>query len=139
MIDRRQFVQATALLSPVSITAPTYPTRPTPPSLSGERTPIPIPGPMIPPVPAILLSVNGLDNEPDELSVLWTFVVNGKPAQVGVSAELVHRAKGLIEKHRQMVDQVPFFGMTAGSGEFYNMGRKVGHIGQSVKRNDIRY
>jgi hypothetical protein len=29
--------------------------------------------------------------------------------------------------------------MTAGSGEFYTMGRKVGHIGQTVGRSDIRY
>ncbi|HSR51586.1 MAG TPA: hypothetical protein VLV83_12215 [Acidobacteriota bacterium] len=40
---------------------------------------------------------------------------------------------------RLNVSKTPFFGMTAGSGEFYTMGRKVGHIGQTVGRNDIRY
>jgi len=29
--------------------------------------------------------------------------------------------------------------MTAGSGEFYTMGEKVGHIGKSVGRSDIKY
>jgi hypothetical protein len=38
-----------------------------------------------------------------------------------------------------MVDKVGFFGMTAGSGEFYTMGEKVGYIGRSVGRDDIKY
>ena len=37
------------------------------------------------------------------------------------------------------VESADFFGMTAGSGEFYTMGRSVGHIGQSVGRTDIKY
>jgi flavin reductase (DIM6/NTAB) family NADH-FMN oxidoreductase RutF len=184
---------------------------------------------MLPPVPAILVSVNGKPGEPDEISVLWTFVVNGDPPQVGVSAGDEHRAGPLIALHREfvlnvpieaivrafdtvdmnsarvadkfalsgltrgkatavnaptveeapiqvecrvshtlrvppertvfiadvvattvvegacdaegrlIVEAVPFFGMTAGSGEFYTMGRKVGHIGQTVGRSDIRY
>lgn len=191
--------------------------------------PIPTPGPMIPPMPAILLTVNGLAGEPDEISVLWTFVLNGHPAQIGVSAEHEHRALKLIETHgefvlnvpvasmvvpfdkvdmnsskvgdkfalsgltrgqarlinaptiaespiqlecrvfnrielppkrvvffanvlatyvadgacdphgRLIVPAVPFFGMTAGSGEFYTVGQRVGQIGQSVGRTDIRY
>ncbi len=32
-----------------------------------------------------------------------------------------------------------FFGMMAGCGEFFTMDRKVGHIGQSVGRTDVRY
>jgi flavin reductase (DIM6/NTAB) family NADH-FMN oxidoreductase RutF len=40
---------------------------------------------------------------------------------------------------RLIVDSLPFFGMTAGSGEFYTIGQKVGHIGMSVGRRDIRY
>lgn len=193
------------------------------------RYPIPTPGPMIPPMPAILLTVNGLPNEPDEISVLWTFVLNGNPAQIGVSAEYAHRALKLIETHgefvlnvpvasmvgpfdkvdmnssrvgdkfalsgltrgqatcvnaptieespihlecrvfnrielppgrvvffadviatnvlagacdahgRLIVPAVPFFGMTAGSGEFYTVGQRLGQIGQSVGRTDIRY
>ncbi len=193
------------------------------------RVALPRPGPMLPPVPAILLTVDGKPGEPDEISVLWTFVVNGDPPQVGVSAGDEHRAGPLIALHREFVLNVPvaslvhpfdkvdmssskvadkfalsgltrggatavnaptveeapiqvecrvshtlrvppertvyiadvvattvhegicdadgrlivpsaaFFGMTAGSGEFYTQGQKVGHIGQSVGRNDIRY
>ena len=43
------------------------------------------------------------------------------------------------ENGRLIVANVPFFGMTAGSGEFYTMGELVGHIGQSVGRNDIKF
>lgn len=43
------------------------------------------------------------------------------------------------ENGRLIVSSVPFFGMTAGSGEFYTMGKLVGHIGQSKKRADIKY
>lgn len=184
---------------------------------------------MLPPVPAILLTVNGKPDEPDEISVLWTFVVNGDPPQVGVSAGDEHRAGPLLALNREFVLNVPveplvrafdtvdmnsskvadkfalsgltrgkatvvkaptveeapiqlecrvshtlrvppartvyladvvattvqegvcdadgrlivssaaFFGMTAGSGEFYTMGQKIGHIGQTVGRSDIRY
>ena len=187
------------------------------------------PGPMLPPVPAILLTVNGGPGEPDEMAVVWTFVVNGDPPQVGISVGDEHVAGGLIDKHQQFVLNVPvagllhafdrvdmnsshrgdkfalsgltrgrakvvdaptveeapiqvecrvihrlrvppartvflaevvattvhegvcdadgrlivgsqaFFGMTAGSGEFYTLDRPVGHIGQTVGRRDIRY
>jgi hypothetical protein len=40
---------------------------------------------------------------------------------------------------RLIVSNVPFFGMTAGSGEFYTMGKLVGHIGKTVGRTDIKY
>ncbi len=184
---------------------------------------------MIPPVPAILLTVNGRPGDPDEISVLWTFVVNGDPPQIGVSAGLEHQARELLELHSEFVLNVPlasmveafdtvdmnsgrvadkfalsgltrgaasaidaptveespihcecrviaslevppvrkvfiaevvattaagnavdddgrlvvpgvdFFGMTAGSGEHYTMGRRVGNIGMTVGRSDIRY
>jgi flavin reductase (DIM6/NTAB) family NADH-FMN oxidoreductase RutF len=193
------------------------------------HTPLRRPGPMLPPVPAILLTVNGKPGDPDEISVLWTFVVSGDPPQVGVSAGDEHVAAGLLELHREFVLNVPtaslihafdrvdfssgkvgdkfalsgltrgratrvkaptveeapiqlecrvshtlrvppartlyiadvlvtavhegicdadgrlivpsaaFFGMTAGSGEFYTLGQRVGHIGQGVGRKDIRY
>jgi len=193
------------------------------------RRTIPKPGPMVPPVPAIITSVHGKPSDPDELSVLWTFVVNGDPPQVGVAAGDEHIAGGLITLHREFVLNVPtasmihgfdvidfsssrpgdkfaksgftrgqatrvgaptineapiqlecrlthtlrvppmrtvfiadvvattvhegicdedgrlrpesaaFFGMMAGCGEFYTMDRKMGHIGQSVGRRDIRY
>jgi len=187
------------------------------------------PGPMIPPVPAILLTVNGLGDNLPEITVVWTFVINGKPPQIGISVEDTHAALALIKEHKEfvlnvptidmveafdkidmnssklgdkfklsgltqgkaqtvnapsieespiqveckiihelrvppvrtvfiaevkattvlpnvcdstgklMVDNVNFFGMTAGSGEFYTMGKKIGHIGKSVGRNDIKY
>ncbi len=188
------------------------------------------PGPMIPPVPAVLTTVKGIEGNPDEISVLWTFILSGKPAQVGVSADKTeHVAEQLLTIQREfvlnvvtteyirafdvvdmnsskgedkfalaglskgqakyidaptveealiqleckvtqivdlppnrsmfiadvvatsiqdgvcdddgrlIVDSLPFFGMTAGSGEFYTMGQKVGHIGISVGRTDIRY
>jgi flavin reductase (DIM6/NTAB) family NADH-FMN oxidoreductase RutF len=184
---------------------------------------------MVPPVPAILLTVNGRSGDPDEISVVWTFVVNGDPPQVGISVAREHVAGELVSLHnefvlnlptvhiiepfdvvdmnsskvmdkfalsgltrgaaavvnaptveeapiqlecrvfntvdvppvrtvfladvvattvhqgvcdengRLIVEAVPFFGMTAGSGEFYTMGRAVGHIGKSVGRSDIKY
>lgn len=186
-------------------------------------------GPMLPPVPAILTTVNGKPGEPDEISVLWTFVLNGDPPKVGICPGVEHRVHDLIALHKDFVLNVPsaaivgafdavdmnssavadkfalagltrgraaavdaptveeapihvecrmfqavdlppgrtiyladvlattahegatdaegrlivgnvdFFGMTAGSGEFYTMGRKVGHIGVSVGRTDIKY
>ncbi len=196
---------------------------------SGPRRSLATPGPMIPPCPAILLTVNGRPGDPDEISVLWTFVVNGDPPQVGVSAGFEHQARELLEIHdefvlnlpvasmieafdtvdmnssrvadkfelagltrgaarivdaptveespihcecrtiaslevapvrklfiaevvattaapgavddagRLIVPAVDFFGMTAGSGEHYTMGRRVGNIGMTVGRDDIRY
>jgi flavin reductase (DIM6/NTAB) family NADH-FMN oxidoreductase RutF len=184
---------------------------------------------MLPPAQAVITSVRGKAGDPDELSVLWTFVVNGDPAQVGVAAGDEHIAGRLIAEHREFVLNVPtasmihgfdvidfsssrsgdkyaksgftrgqatlvnaptvneapiqlecrllhtlrvppmrtvyvaevvattvhdgicdadgrlrpdaaaFFGMAAGCGEFYTLGQKVGHIGQSVGRRDIRY
>lgn len=194
-----------------------------------RRTTLPKPGPMLPPSPAVITSVRGTGGDPDELSVLWTFVVNGDPAQVGVAAGDEHIAGGLIALHQEFVLNVPsasmihgfdvidfssgkpgdkfgksgftrgqaavvnaptvneapiqlecrllhtlrvppmrtvfiaevvattvhegicdaagrlkpdaaaFFGMAAGCGEFFTLGQKVGHIGQSVGRSDIRY
>ena len=186
-------------------------------------------GPMIPPVPAILLTVRGKPGDPDEISVVWTFVIEGKPPQIGISVADYHIAGNLIKLHEEFVLNVPtadiitafdtvdmnsiivgdkyalsglpegsavkvnaptveeapiqvecrifntidvppnrtvffanvvattvhesvcdkdgrlivpnvsFFGMTAGSGEFYTMGKLVGHIGKTVGRSDIKY
>ncbi len=196
---------------------------------TGARRTLSEPGPMVPPVPAILLTINGAPGDPDEISVLWTFVVNGDPPQVGVSAGSEHLARQLLERHdefvlniptasmveafdtvdmnssriadkyalsgltrgravavdaptveeapihcecrtiatlevppirklfiaevvattaledavdeagRLVVPNVPFFGMTAGSGEHYTMGSRVGNIGMTVGRTDIKY
>jgi flavin reductase (DIM6/NTAB) family NADH-FMN oxidoreductase RutF len=195
----------------------------------GPRRVLAEPGPMVPPVPAILLSINGAEGDPDEVSVLWTFVVNGDPPQVGVSAGSEHLARRLLEEHsefvlnlptapmieafdtidmnssqvgdkyamtgltrgeatsvdaptveecpihcecrtigslevppmrklfiaevvattavegavdesgRLIVPSVPFFAMTAGSGEHYTMGQRIGNIGMTVGRSDIKY
>lgn len=184
---------------------------------------------MLPPVPAILLTINGAPGDPDEISVLWTFVVNGNPPQIGVSAGSEHVVRQLLETHnefvlnvptaafvesfdtidmnsgrvadkfalseltrgravavdaptveeapihcecrtitslevppmrklfiaqvvattavegavdqvgRLLVPAVPFFGMTAGSGEHYTMGDRVGNIGMTAGRTDIKY
>jgi flavin reductase (DIM6/NTAB) family NADH-FMN oxidoreductase RutF len=62
---------------------------------------------MLPPVPAILLSVRGFEDEPDEVSVVWTFVLNGDPPQVGVSVAHEHIAGARIERWREFVLNVP--------------------------------
>jgi len=198
-------------------------------ALGFERIQLKEAGPMLPPVPAILLTVNGLEEGKDEISVVWTFIIEGKPPQIGISVADYHVAQKMIEKHGEFVLNVPiesivkefdhidmnsskmgdkfklsgltrvkasnvnapaikespihveckviqtiaappqrkifigevvattvlenacdengrliventrFFGMTAGSGEFYTMGKKVGYIGKSVGRTDIKY
>jgi len=187
------------------------------------------PGPMLPPVPAVLLSVNGAPGDPDHLSVVWSFVVNGDPPQIGIAPGHEHVARALVGLHgefvlnvptsqmveafdrvdmssssvgdkfeltgltrgratavdapsveeapvqvecrvfdrvevppvrtlylaevvattvhegvcdqdgRLIVENVDFFGMTAGSGEHYTMGDRVGNIGMTVGRSDIKY
>ena len=78
-----------------------------PPGGGHRRVALTRPGPMLPPVPAILLTVNGKPGEPDEISVLWTFVVSGDPPQVGVAAGDEHRAGPLLALHREFVLNVP--------------------------------
>jgi len=43
------------------------------------------------------------------------------------------------EDGRLRASSAPFLGMTAGSGEFVTLGERVGHIGQTAGRSDIRY
>ena len=62
---------------------------------------------MVPPVPAVLLTVNGAPGDPDEISVVWTFVVNGDPPQIGVSIADEHVARDLVSMHREFVINVP--------------------------------
>lgn len=231
-MTRRTFLSAAA--GGVAITALT----PNGQTASGQANPgqttsarrlLAEPGPMIPPVPAILLTVNGAPGDPDEISVVWTFVIEGSPPHVGIAVADAHVASKLIDTHGEFVLNVPvadmmrqfdtvdmnsshigdkfelsgltrgtavvvdaptveecpiqvecrvfdsmrvppfrtlfvaevvattatpeavdadgrlvvqdvsFFGMTAGSGEFYTMGSLVGHIGQTVGRTDIKY
>ena len=191
---------------------------------------------MLPPVPAVVLGVQGDESTRDDLTVVWSFVLSGRPPQVGVSVAresaisgegqvalgflLAHGeftlnvpeagwveafdvidmcasaredkferagltrleskcvgAPGIAEapivlecrvtqSHdlppartlfvaevlrttvqpgvadetgRLIADSRPIFGMAAGCGEFWTLGRRVGHIGQTVDREDIRY
>jgi len=200
------------------------------------RFELPEPGPMLPPVPAIVLGVEGDSEIKDDLTIVWTFVLNGKPPQVGVSVADDSAISGhaqvaleLIEAHGEFTLNAPdaswveafdvidmcaserddkfaraglmrlpskmigapgiaeapivlecrvtdshrlppartvffaevlrttvlpgvtdkdgrlnpesreFFGMVAGCGEFWTLGRKVGRIGQTKGRTDIRY
>lgn len=228
MSNRRVFIKQASALSIFSL--PTIQTlRPQRKKAEGERRILDEAGPMLPPVPAILLTVKGNNIQPPEISVVWTFVVNGKPPQIGISVEDAHVANDLIDVHNEFVLNVPtadmikafdkidmsstkvadkfalsglteekavladapviaespihveckvihklnvppirtvfiaeviattvlpevcdengrlivenveLFGMTAGSGEFYTMGKKIGHIGKSVGRDDIKY
>ncbi len=217
------FMGAGLSAAPESLESPTHKTK------KGKRIQLPEPGPMIPPVPAILLTVNGKPGGPDEISVVWTFVIEGKPPQIGISVHKHHVANELIKTHGQfvlnlpvadlaipfdkvdmssskvadkfklsgltrgkavkvnaptveespvhveckvfntiavppartmyladvvattihegacdekgrlIVEKIPFFGMTAGNGEFYTMGKKIGHIGMTKNRTDIKY
>lgn len=229
---RREFLTQSALAfvaaSAAGVSVPTVArAAQSPKGLS--RSALATPGPMLPPSQAILTSVRGKPGDPDELAVLWTFVINGDPAQVGIAPGDEHIIGGLLTLHREFVLNVPtvsmihgfdvvdfsssrvgdkfaksgftrgqatrvnaptvneapiqlefrvshilrvppsrtvfiadvvattvhdgicdadgrlrpesaaFFGMAAGCGEFFTFGQKVGHIGQSVGRNDIRY
>lgn len=203
-----------------------------------ERFELPEPGPMLPPVPAVILGVAGDEEHPADLTIVWSFILDGPNAQIGISVgddSMItfeeHAGLSLIRKHRcftlnvpdagwieqfdridmtastredkleahglTMLESVvinpetpgiaeaavvlecevveehrlppcrsiffanvvrttvhpgvtdssgkldstsrPFFGMTAGNGEFWTWGHKVGHIGMSVGRDDIRY
>ena len=228
-LSRRSFLGVSAAGAMMSRRAPLPSSGVRPYGIPADRVRLREPGPMLPPVPAVLLTVNGEPGDPDHISVVWTFIVEGDPPHVGVSVGDQHVAGRLIERHgefvlnvpvadivtpfdrvdmssstvgdkfelsgltrgtavevdaptveecpiqvecrvfdslrvppartiflsevvattvlegtldeneRLRVDEVPFFGMTAGSGEFYTMGRAVGHIGKTVGRSDIRY
>ncbi|OHB76835.1 MAG: hypothetical protein A2Z34_02300 [Planctomycetes bacterium RBG_16_59_8] len=183
-----------------------------------------------------MLGVKGDEEIADDLTIVWTFVVNGNPPQVGITVAgssaidgKLHAALPLIQRHGEFTLNVPtaeivvpfdkidmcaskrmdkfayagltrapsktigapgieecpiilecrvtqshpvppkrilfvadvlrttvhegvcdrqgrliagaarIFGMTAGCGEFHTLGERVGHIGQTVGRTDIRY
>ncbi len=194
------------------------------------------PGPMIPPVPAIVLGLKGDSTHSDILSVAWTFVLEGHPALVGISvtnkineagdpyyvetflredreftlnvpdaswveafddidmsgyvwedkfaknnltrlrsvlidapgikeAAIILECKVVAyyklppkrtvffaevvrvithedvtdENGRLISDSRDFFGMASGNGEFLTFGKKIGHIGMTKGRDDIKY
>jgi len=204
--------------------------------MDNDRFELPEPGPMLPPVPAIVLGVAGDEKTRDDLTIVWTFVLNGNPPQVGISVSDTSAISGhgqvaldFLKKHGEFTLNVPdaswvesfdiidmcaserddkfaragvtrlpselikapgiaeapivlecrvtashplppsrtvffaevlrttvlpgvaddngrlipgsreIFGMVAGCGEFWTLGRKVGHIGQTKNRDDIRY
>ncbi|MFB6298653.1 MAG: flavin reductase [Halobacteriales archaeon] len=79
-----------------------------------DRVELPEPGPMLPPVSAVVLGVKGDDRTPDDLSVCWTFVVEGEPPQVGVTVtegetpgETPQVALGFLEDHGEFTLNVP--------------------------------
>jgi len=194
------------------------------------------PGPMILPVPAIVLGLKGDSARQDILAVAWTFVLDGNPALIGISvtnkineagdpnyidtflkknleftlnvpdaswveafddidlsgyewedkfaknnltrinsklidapgikeAAIILECKvvahyGLPPKrtvffaevvrtitHKDVTDENgrlisnsrDFFGMTSGNGEFFTLGKNIGHIGMTKGRDDIQY
>ena len=80
-----------------------------------ERFELPEPGPMLPPVPAIVLGVAGDETVRDDLTIVWTFVVNGNPPQIGISVSddsaitpgHGHVAIDLLKKHGEFTLNVP--------------------------------
>ena len=201
-----------------------------------NRFELPQAGPMIPPVPAIVLGVKGDSTIDDDLTIVWTFILEGNPPLIGISVPDNSAITGdtyvgleLLKKHGEFTLNVPdeswvaefdnidmtassrtdkftengltrlpsklidapgiaeaaivleckvlqmhslppqrtvffaevvrtsvhpgvtdengkldsksreFFGMTAGNGEFWTFGRKVGNIGKTIEREDISY
>ena len=85
-VPRRTFLQGSSALGVLAGLGMVKCQRPETSRLNPDlRVALPEPGPMIPPVPAILLTVNGRPGDPDEISVVWTFVINGSPPQVGIT------------------------------------------------------
>jgi len=79
-----------------------------------ERFELPRPGAMIPPTPAVVMGVAGDDKVKDDLTVVWSFVLDGHPPQVGVSVGLKSAISGdlqvalhLLHKHGEFTLNVP--------------------------------
>lgn len=79
-----------------------------------HRFELPSPGPMIPPVPAIVLGVEGDGEVRDDLTIVWTFVLEGNPPLVGISvpdrsaiSEQTYVALELLREHGEFTLNVP--------------------------------
>ncbi len=117
---------------------------------SSDRIQLREPGPMLPPVPAILLT-RGSASEVDaptveecpvhvECRVFDSLAVPAERKVFLADVVATTAVEGAVDANeRLVVADSEFFGMTAGSGEFFKMGKLVGHIGQTVGRDDIRY
>jgi flavin reductase (DIM6/NTAB) family NADH-FMN oxidoreductase RutF len=82
--------------------------------MTQDRIELPEPGPMLPPVPAVVLGVKGDGDGQDDLTVVWTFVLNGSPPQVGISVAETSAVSGagqvalpLLKKHGEFTLNVP--------------------------------
>ena len=78
------------------------------------RFELPQPGAMIPPVPAIVLGVKGDEETRDDLTIVWTFVLEGTPPYVGISVPLKSAISGddyvgldMLRKHGEFTLNVP--------------------------------
>ena len=79
-----------------------------------HRFELPKPGPMIPPVPAIVLGVAGDATVADDLTIVWTFVLEGNPPYVGISVpdasaitDQTYVALELLKRHGEFTLNVP--------------------------------
>jgi flavin reductase (DIM6/NTAB) family NADH-FMN oxidoreductase RutF len=83
-----------------------------------------------------------IEEAPIQLECKVSHVLRVPPARTVFLADVVATTvhEGICdEAGRLVVPSAAFFGMTSGSGECSTLGQKVGHIGQSVGRSDIRY
>jgi len=79
-----------------------------------DRIELPEPGAMLVPAAAVVLGVNGDETVQDDLTVVWSFILDGKPPQVGVSVGLksaisheLQVALDLLKKHGEFTLNVP--------------------------------
>jgi len=82
--------------------------------LQPDRFELAEPGPMIPPVPAIVLGVKGDSIIQDDITIVWTFVLEGTPPYIGISVPDNSAITGdeyvalkLLEKHGEFTLNVP--------------------------------
>ena len=83
-----------------------------------------------------------VEEAPIQVECRVTHRLRVEPSRTVFLAEVVATTvkEGVCDTNgRLIVESQAFFGMTAGSGEFYTLDRLVGHIGQTVGRRDIKY
>jgi flavin reductase (DIM6/NTAB) family NADH-FMN oxidoreductase RutF len=83
-----------------------------------------------------------INEAPIQLECRLTHTVRVPPMRTVFIADVVATTvhDGICDADgRLRPEAAAFFGMAAGCGEFFTFGQRVGHIGQSVGRRDIRY